>query len=153
MQIERGFYYEDFKGDSVITTQGRTVTQADIVNFAGLTGDWAELHVNEEYAKTTPFKKPIAHGMLTMSIATGLAILTGILDGTIIAFEGIKSWEFKRPVFAGDTVYAELKVMSREERKLRGGIEAGYVSVEALVKKANGKICQKGIWSFLVKRK
>ncbi len=155
MRLQRGLYFEDFEMDKVIQTQGRTITQADIVNFAGFTGDYSELHVNEEYSKTTPFGQPIAHGMLSLSVATGLAILTGALEGTIIAFAGIKDWEFKRPVFIGDTIFVEMKVVSREEKNIRGGMNVGHISLEASVLKGSGKgkLCQSGIWSFLVKKK
>ncbi|MCB1177239.1 MAG: MaoC family dehydratase N-terminal domain-containing protein, partial [Leptospiraceae bacterium] len=139
----------------IIRSQGRTIHQSDIVNFAGFTGDYSEIHVDEEFCKDTPFGKPIAHGMLGLSVATGLAILTGVLEGTIIAFTGIKNWEFKRPVFPGDTIYVELKVISKEEAKLKGNIKAGTVTVEASVLKGGGKgkICQSGQFDFLVKFK
>ena len=155
MNLRQGLYYEEFTLDRVIRTQGRTITQADIVNFAGFTGDYSEIHVNEEYSQTTPFGKPIAHGMLSLSVATGLAILTGALDQTIIAFSGIDPWEFKRPVFIGDTIYVEMKVIERVEKKLKGGLRAGEISIEASVLKGPlpGKLCQKGIWKFLVKMK
>ncbi|RME90505.1 MAG: dehydratase [Candidatus Hydrogenedentota bacterium] len=147
---KRGLYYEDFELGQSMVTQGRTVTEADIVNFCGFTGDWSELHTNAEYAKTIPFKQRIAHGMLTMSMATGLAVLTGMIEGTILAFEGIEKWEFVRPVFIGDTVHVELTPIAKEIRPLRGGIRAGRVSIEAKVKKQNGKVCQKGIWNMLI---
>ena len=153
MRIERGLYYEDFALDQTIRSQGRTITQTDIINFAAFTGDWSELHINTEVAAQTPFGKPIAHGMLGISVATGLAILTGALDGTIIAFEGIENWSFKRPVFIGDTIYCDMTVTKREERKLRGGLQAGYIGMQVQVVKAENKVCQFGAWNFLVKKK
>jgi acyl dehydratase len=155
MNIQRGLFFEDFKVGEIIKTLGRTITQADIVNFAGFTGDYSEIHVNEEYSATTPFRKPIAHGMLCLSIASGLAILTGVLDRTIIAFTGIENWEFKRPVFIGDTIYVELKVLEKEEMQMRREISAGKVVIEATVLKGpgKGKFCQSGKWNFLVKKK
>ena len=148
-----GKFYEEFELNEVQKTQGRTVTEADIVNFCGFTGDWAELHTNAEYAKSTPFGKRIAHGMLTLSAATGLAIQTGTLRETIVAFESIKEWEFKRPVFIGDTVVVEMQAVEKKTRKLRGGLEVGQVLMKVEVKNQSGKVCQSGQWSFLVKIK
>lgn len=155
MNIKRGLYYEEFELNKTVRSQGRTITQADIVNFAGFTGDYSELHVNEELAAASHFKRPIAHGMLGMSVATGLAILTGVLDNTIIAFEGIDEWSFKRPVFTGDTIYCDMTNIKKEERILRGGLRAGHITMQVDVIKGpgQGKVCQSGIWKFLVKIK
>ena len=146
-----GLYYEDFDTGSEIVTQGRTVTEADIVNFCGFTGDFSQLHTNVEYAKTIPFGQRIAHGMLTMSMATGLAVMTGFIEETIVAFESIEQWNFKRPVFIGDTVKVYLNVLEKEKRVIRGTIEVGHVRMKVEVKKQGGKICQEGIWSMLIK--
>ncbi|MDI6847093.1 MAG: MaoC/PaaZ C-terminal domain-containing protein [Candidatus Bathyarchaeia archaeon] len=67
-------YLEDFKVGEKIVSTGRTITEADIVIFAGISGDWSELHTNAEYMKNSPFGQRIAHGMLTLSIASGLAM-------------------------------------------------------------------------------
>lgn len=148
--FHRGLYFEDFLLNETMVTQGRTVTEADIVNFCGFTGDWSELHTNKEYAKTIPFGQRIAHGMLTMSMATGLAVLTGMIEGTILAFEGIEDWKFVRPVFIGDTVHVEMITKSKEKRNLRGGITAGSIAIDVQVKKQNGKVCQQGTWKMLI---
>ena len=153
MKLKRGLYFEEMSEGQLITSQGRTITEADIVNFCGFTGDWSELHTNAEYGATTPFGQRIAHGMLTMSVATGLAVMTGFIEDTIVAFEGISDWAFKRPVFIGDTIYVESKVIAREVRQLVGGMKAGHVTLDVQVKKQRGKICQQGKWSMLVKMK
>ena len=71
-------YFEDYVVDAVTISRGRTITEADIVNFAGLSGDFVELHMNDEYAKRGPFGKRIAHGALIFSISTGLMVqMTG----------------------------------------------------------------------------
>ena len=152
-KVTRGLYFEDFNGDEILVTQARTITEADIVNFCGFTGDWSQLHSNSEYSKTTTFKQRIAHGMLTKSVGIGLAILTGILEETIIAFESIQEWFFKRPVFIGDTIHVEMQVINKEERQLRGGFKAGHVTIQAKIKKQGGKVCQEGKWAFLMKLK
>ena len=82
----RGMYFEEFELKQKITTPARTITEADVVGFAGLSGDYNPLHTNEEFAKTTPYGRRIAHGMLVVSIATGLADRQGFIDGTALAF-------------------------------------------------------------------
>lgn len=82
----KGLYLEEFEVGKVYISQGRTITEADVVNFAGLSGDFNVLHTNDEFAKTGPFKERVAHGMLGASIMTGLSNMLGIFDGTTIAF-------------------------------------------------------------------
>lgn len=143
----RGMYFEDFEVGLRIVTAGRTVTEADVVNFAALSGDYNPLHTNEEYAKASPFGGRIAHGLLVTSIITGLVDRTGILEGTTIAFREINEWKFIRPVYLGDTVYAILEVESlRPLRRLGGG------AVTILVEARNQKdeTLMKGRWTVLM---
>ena len=110
-----GLYFEDFADRAPIQTRGRTITEADIVTFAGLTGDLVELHTNEEYAKTTLFGRRIAHGALIFSMSVGLATRMNLLDDTLIAFSGVDKLRFVSPVFIGDTIRAVKRVMDRKE--------------------------------------
>lgn len=89
-----------------VSSQGRTVTEADIMTFAGFTGDYMPLHVDEEYAKTTPYGGRILHGNAVLSIASGLLVRTGVFEGHL----GMLGMEFRarRPVRPGDTIRAEL---------------------------------------------
>ena len=89
--------------------------------------------------------------MLTMSMATGLAVMTGFIEETIVAFESIREWNFVRPVFIGDTVKVYLTVLKKEKRVIRNTIEVGHVTMKVQVKKQNGKVCQDGVWSMLIK--
>lgn len=110
-------YFEDYVVDRVATSRGRTITESDIVNFAGLSGDFVELHMNEEFAKRGPFGRRIAHGALIFSISTGLQMqMTPDQDG-IIAFYGVDKLRFVAPVFIGDTVHVSQRVI---EKKLKG---------------------------------
>lgn len=95
------------------TSKGRTITEADIVLFAGLSGDWFPLHTDREYAATTPFGARIAHGMLVLSVASGL---TPLPVGRIVAFYGMDRVRFTRPVFIGDTIHIEVEVVEKEAR-------------------------------------
>ena len=128
-------YFEDFALDSVSTSRSRTVTEADIVNFAGLSGDFIELHVSETYAAQGPFGKRIAHGALVFSISTGLTVQTIKIDDTVIAFYGMDKLRFTRPVFIGDTIHVVKKVIAKE----RKGADRGVVTFETTVLNQNGE--------------
>ena len=115
-------YFEDFVVDSVSTSRSRTITEADIVNFAGLSGDFVELHMSETYAAQGPFGKRIAHGALIFSISTGLTIQLGEITNTVIAFYGVDKLRFTKPVFIGDTIHVARKVISKEAKGERRGV-------------------------------
>jgi len=101
----------------VRTSRTRTVTEADIVNFAGLSGDFVELHMSETYAAAGPFGRRIAHGMLVFSIAAGLSVQVNQIQDTVVAFYGIDRLRFTAPVFIGDTIHVVKRVI---EKKLKG---------------------------------
>jgi len=115
-----GLYFEDFAVGDIHQTRGRTVTEADIVNFAGLTGDYTELHTNAEYARQTPAGQRIAHGALVFSISIGLTTQTNMVADTVIAFYGLDKLRFTRPVLIGDTVHVAKKVVDLAEKGDRG---------------------------------
>ena len=118
----RGLYFEEFTIGQTITTSARTITESDIVTFAGLSGDYNQIHTDAEFAKATPFGQRIAHGILTLSVISGLAVQTGFMEGTIIAFREINEWKFSKPVFIGDTVHATLEITETKAlRRLGGG--------------------------------
>jgi 3-hydroxybutyryl-CoA dehydratase len=122
-------FFEDFAVDNISTSRTRTVTEADIVNFAGLSGDFIELHVSETYAAKGPFQKRIAHGALVFSISTGLTVQTIKIDDTVIAFYGVDKLRFTRPVFIGDTIHVVKKVIATEAK----GADRGVVTFETTV--------------------
>jgi 3-hydroxybutyryl-CoA dehydratase len=122
-------YFEDFPIGEVHTTRGRTITETDVVNFAGLSGDFFELHMDEEFAKTTAFGRRIAHGALIFSISTGLMVQMNLLNDTLIAFYGIEKLRFVKPVFIGDTVHVVKKVAEVMERGAARGVVTFSTSV------------------------
>jgi len=145
----RGLYFEEFQIGGEMVSPARTITEADIVTFAGLSGDYTQLHTDEEFARKTPYGSRIAHGMLVLSIATGLAARLGFIEGTALAFREL-SWKFSLPVFIGDTIHVkavckELKPMPR----LGGGLVAFDVSVV----NQEGKTVERGDWLMLVASK
>ena len=115
-------YFEDYAVGSVSKTRTRTVTEADIVNFAGLSGDFVELHVSEQYAKEGPFGRRIAHGLLTLSMASGLMVQAEPAQESIVAFYGIDKLRFLQPVFIGDTITVTKKVIDLQPKGDRGVI-------------------------------
>ncbi|MFN7993482.1 MAG: MaoC/PaaZ C-terminal domain-containing protein [Bryobacteraceae bacterium] len=115
-------YYEDFAAGSVFESRGRTVTEADIVNFAGLSGDFVELHTNEEYARQSPFGRRIAHGALIFSISTGLMTQMNLINETVLAFYGMDKLRFTAPVFIGDTVRVVKSVVEMREKDAERGV-------------------------------
>ena len=128
-------YFEDFVLDHVSTSRGRTVTEADIVNFAGLSGDFVELHMNEVAAAQGPFGKRIAHGALIFSISTGLSVQMNQIQDTVVAFYGVDKLRFTRPVFIGDTIHVTKKVAALEPK----GAGRGVVTFETSVVNQDGQ--------------
>ena len=145
----RGMHFEEFEVGLEIQTAARTITETDIVNFAGLSGDFNFIHTNAEAAKETPFGTRVAHGMLVASIATGLAVQQGFIDGTTLAFREL-SWKFTRPVFIGDTVHVQISV---EETKPMARLGGGLVTFAAQVINQQGDVVHKGDWKMLIKSK
>ena len=115
-------FFEDYVVDAVTTSRGRTVTESDIVNFAGLSGDFVELHTNEEYAKRGPFGRRIAHGALVFSISTGLTLQMTANHEGIIAFYGMDKLRFLGPVFIGDTIHVTKRVAEKQMKKDGRGV-------------------------------
>ena len=113
-------HLEAFRVGEKTISPGRTVAEADIVMFAGFSGDWNELHTNAEYMKKRPFGQRIAHGMLTLSIASGLA-LRGRWHRPfeVLAFLGMDKIRFMAPVFIGDTIRVESEVLEARPSKSR----------------------------------
>ncbi len=143
----RGMYFEEFQVGQQIVTAGRTITEADIAAFAGLSGDFNQLHTDAEFAKTTPFGRRIAHGLLVTSIASGLAAQTGILEGTTIAFREISEWKFSKPVFIGDTVHVVLEVTGLKPARRLGG---GVVSIKVDVRNQHEESVMRGVWAVIM---
>lgn len=94
-------------------SRGRTITEADIVLFSAFSGDWYPLHTDIEYASRTPFKQRIAHGLLVLSVASGLIKIN---PGVVYAFYGMERVRFLHPTFIGDTLYVESEVLEKVDK-------------------------------------
>ena len=114
-------YYEEFEVGQQVKTAARTITESDIVSFAGLSGDYNAIHTDAEFSRGTPFGQRVAHGLLCLSIASGLAMRTGILEGTVLAFREINEWKFSKPIFIGDTIHVLLNVTETKPMARLGG--------------------------------
>lgn len=131
--------FDDLQVGQEWESGGRTVTEADIVAFAGFSGDFTPIHVDHEYAKTTPFRRPIAHGFGVFSLASGLGVQTP--PTRVIALLGVRDWTFRLPVFAGDTVRVRTRVA---ELTPRGRGRRGEVVWYRALVNQDGKVVQDG---------
>ena len=143
----RGYYFEEFEIGQKMISPGRTITESDVIGFAGLSGDLNQIHTDEQYAANSPFGARVAHGLLGLSIASGLALRTGVLEGTVMAFREINSWKFTKPVYLGDTIHVEMEIIETKAMKRVGG---GKVELQFNVLNQDGETTMKGIWSVLV---
>jgi 3-hydroxybutyryl-CoA dehydratase len=146
----RGKYFEELSLGQKIYTAGRTVTEADVVSFAGLSGDFSQIHVDARYAAQGFFGQRVAHGLLVLSILSGLAVQTGVMDRTVIAFREIAEWKFSKPVFFGDTVRGEMEVVGLKPFPRLGG---GAVEIAVAVKNQKDEIVMSGKWGMLLQSK
>jgi acyl dehydratase len=132
-------YFDDVAVGQEWESQGRTVTETDIVNFAGLSGDFNPIHMDHEFAKSTPFRRPIAHGMLVMAIGSGLGTTSPLMR--TIAFLGIREWKFTGIVFPGDTIRIRTKIL---EKEVRGRGKRGEIVWRRALVNQEGKVVQEG---------
>ena len=107
----RGLYFEEFEVGQKFCSSARTITESDIVTFAGLSGDYNQIHTDIEFSKNTPIGRRIAHGLLVTSIASGLLAQSGLIEGTVIAFREINNWKFTKTTFIGDTIHVIIEII------------------------------------------
>jgi acyl dehydratase len=140
-------YFDDFLPGDKYESGARTVTEADVVHFAGLSGDFNPLHTDAVHAERSPMGERIAHGLLVLSIASGLINQTGIFAGSVIAFLGIDEWKFGRPVRLGDTIHVEMEVL---ETRLTSKKDRGVVRWRRQVVNQRDEVVQEGVITLLV---
>ena len=148
-RLPKGLYFEDFTLGLTYKTYGRTLTDADLVQFAGISGDFNPVHMDQETAQSTPFRGRVAHGMLVQSIATGLAVQMGIFHGTLVAIAGMDiAW--KSPARVGDTLRVTMEVVEVDPspKPKRGKIRFGV-----LVQKEDDTVLAESSWNTVVSRR
>ena len=145
-----GMFWEEWDIGAEFQTASRTITEADIVNFAGISGDYNPLHIDEEFCKQTQFGTRIAHGPLVYSIAAGLLFQLHLYDDTLIAFLGFDSLKFTLPVKIGDTVRVRVEVLEKRETSKP---DRGVMKRLLQVLNQRDEVVQEGVQAFLLKKK
>ena len=110
-------YFEEFDPEDSYRSQGRTITETDIVLHAGQSGDFFPHHMDEEWCKTQPFKKRIAHGTLIFTVAVGL---TAAVVNEVSMTYGYERLRFTKPVFIGDTISVVVTIKEKKDHKKPG---------------------------------
>ena len=145
----KGLWFEEFVEGMQIESRGRTITEADIVTFAGVSGDYNPMHTDAEYAKTTQFGARIAHGALVFSVITGLLYQTNVLEDTVIAFIEF-NMKLRKPTYIGDTIRVVGKVTGSRKMAAAGG---GMVTIDLKAINQKGETAQKGDITIMVRSK
>jgi 3-hydroxybutyryl-CoA dehydratase len=144
LRMSQLLYFEHLHVGDIWTSPRRTITETDIVNFAGMTGDYDPLHMDHEFARQTPYRRPIAHGLLGLSLVAGLA--SNAPQVRTLAFVSIQHWEFRQPMFVGDTVHALTEVLEKRP----GGRRCGNVIWKRQLVNQSESVIQSGIFETLV---
>jgi acyl dehydratase len=145
-------YFEDLQVGDTDRTGGRTITEADIVNFAGLSGDFNPIHMDEVHASKTVFKQRIAHGLLVLSVASGLFTQSEMnlsIKPNVMALMDIK-WRFLKPVLIGDTVHMEIEITEKKETSKD---DRGIIVTKRTVVNQKGDEVQQGEVMMMIRRR
>ena len=145
----RGLYFEDFQIGEEFISAKRTITEADILGFAELSGDYNAIHTDTVFAENSIYDERIAHGLLGLSIVSGLAARLGFTEGTTIAWRNIK-WKFKLPIKIMDSIQASYKV---ERKKDLGEKKSGLINFNVKVINQNGLAVQTGSWMIVLEKR
>lgn len=142
----KGRTFEEFALGEEFETHGRTLTETDLVTFCGFVGDYEPIHADEEFARKSPGGRRIMQGSLVTSVVDGLISRMGLFEDTAITFLAC-AWEFKAPVFIGDTIRVRMKVAeARPSRK--GG--RGVITFAVTVLNQDGRDVVTGTWTMML---
>jgi 3-hydroxybutyryl-CoA dehydratase len=141
-------YFDDVEVGQEWRSLGRTITEADVVNFAGLSGDFNPIHIDHHFARTTAFRRPIAHGLLVFAVGSGLGLSAPPMR--TMALMTIKDWHFRGPVFPGDTIHVVSKVLDKQVRA-RG--RRGEITWQRQFFNQDGKLIMEGVTLTLIEGK
>jgi 3-hydroxybutyryl-CoA dehydratase len=142
-----GMRFDDFEVGQTIMSDAITISEEDVNAFARLTGDTNPIHIDAEYAAGHTFGQRVAHGLLGLSIAIGLAWKVGFLEGTILAFRELAHWKFSRPIYLNDSIRVRASVKEKKQVRRLGG---GLVTYEVEILNQEDVIVQHGEWVVLV---
>jgi acyl dehydratase len=143
-------YLEDLEPGQTFVSAARTVTEADVVGFAGLSGDFNPIHTDAEFAKGGTYGQRVVYGVLGLAIATGLLDRIGVFSGSAIAMLGIDEWKFVAPIFIGDTVHLELTILG--VRPSQSKPDRGIVERRFELRNQRNEVVQVGRIDLLVRR-
>lgn len=143
-----GLYFEDFAKGDVFTTPGRTVGEIEVAQFAQLTGDYNPMHTDRVFAEASPFGQRIAHGLLGLSLVSGLAARLGVFEGTAVAALGIENWRYHAPILFGDTVHV---VITIADTRLTSAGGRGILYRDYELVNQDGKTVQSGRMPIMVR--
>ncbi len=138
-------YFDDVEVGQEWKSLGRTITETDVVNFAGISGDFNPIHMDHAFAQKTPFRRAIAHGLLIFSVGSGLGLYAPPMR--TLALLNVREWHFRDPVFPGDTIHVVSKVLDKQVRA-RG--RRGEITWKRQIINQDGKLIQDGITMTLV---
>lgn len=144
MQLSNLLFFDDLSVGARWVSESRQITEADVAQFADLTGDYDPLHVDEEFAKQTPFRQPIAHGLLGLSLVAGLSSQSPNME--TVAFLGIQNWSFLKPIFFDDSLH----VITTVEKLAPNGRRRGHVTWHRQLVNQDGFVVQEGTLLSLV---
>ena len=142
------YYFEDFHAGQTFLSQARTITETDIVTFAGWSWDTNPVHTDAGFARRGRFKKPIAHGLLGLSVALGLASRLGVFESCSIALLGIDGWRFRKPIYAGDSVRCRVEILAT---RLTSRGDAGILERRFSLVNDRDEITQDGEMGLMVR--
>ena len=147
---ERGYYLEDYKVGQKWVSQTRVVTEADIVNFGCLGGDYYPLHFDEDYAKSQGFKTRILHGLGTICLIGGFAWHTLPIEGRVVGhLRG--EYTIPAPVYPQDSIYAEFEIL--DVRPSKSKLDRGIVGYKATIRNQRDEVVMNFKWSFMIQTK
>jgi acyl dehydratase len=146
-----GLWYEDFETGVERLSPGRTITEGDVMAFAGLTGDYSQVHTDEEFCRKTEFGTRIAHGLLGLAIAQGLSWRTNYTQGTGVASLAWDKWTFRHPIFFGDTVRVKWHLLNKRESKSKPGM--GIVTELVQLINQHGVVVQQGEHVTMIRKR
>ncbi|MGH7101112.1 MAG: MaoC/PaaZ C-terminal domain-containing protein [Acetobacteraceae bacterium] len=151
MSEQASYRFQDLFVGMRFRSPGRTITDADVIGFAGLTGDFSELHTNDVYARNSQFGRRVAHGMLGLAYAHGLMWpRTGALRETAVAFLGISDWKFVAPIYIGDTIFVQYGLVDLRDSRSRP--HQAIATFEVEVVNQDGSVVQRGRKALLVSK-
>jgi acyl dehydratase len=140
-------FFDDLAVGQEFTTPARTITESDVGQFSGLTGDYNPIHTDAEFASATRYGQRLVHGLFGVSVCIGLMSRIGIFEGSAVALLGVDEWRFRSPIFIGDTVRCRIRILGK---RLTSSGETGVIQRRFELLNQRGEIVQDGRMDVMV---